>query len=270
MTSTVEIRGTGDAALAVRNWPEPEDPKATVVLVHGIAEHSGRYEHVGGFLSDAGYRVVALDLPGCGRSGGRRSHMRSISEFHDAVETLVVEARGHGQPVVLYGHSLGGLTSLTYVLDGSRSQPDLLVLSAPAIDAEVPLWQRRAAPLLARVAPTFELPNPVEGDALCSDPSVAEAYFTDPHVYTSATVAFGAASFDAMTRAKANLDSLTIPTYVFHGGQDPLVPPQVSAPLGELDVVTRRLWPGLRHETHNEPQWEEVLGELVTWLDASV
>ena len=268
--STLELRGVGAECVAVRSWVPPMDVKASVLIVHGLAEHSGRFEHVGTFLSERGYRVTALDLPGCGESGGRRSHMESISEFHDAIEALVFELRDAGLPVILYGHSLGGLTSLTYSLDPERAQPDLLVLSAPALDAEVPMWQRKSAPLLARIAPTLALANPVDGAHLSRDPSVAEAYFSDPLVYTKATVAFGAASFAAMADAKERMGELDIPTYVFHGGQDALVPPQFSAPLADLDCVTRRLWPSLRHETHNEPEWEDVLGELVAWLDERV
>lgn len=265
MTSTLELRGDGDACIAVRHWPEPESPKATVLIVHGLAEHSGRFEHVGSFLTAHGYRVRALDLPGCGHSGGLRSHMESMDEFHDAVEPLVAEARGDG-PVVLYGHSNGGLTALTYVLKG-RQAPDLLVLSAPALDADLPKLQRKVAPLLKRLVPTLALASPVTGGQLSRDPAVGEAYFSDPYVHTKATVSYATASFDAMAYATAHLTDLAVPTYVFHGGQDELVPPQFSAPLGDLPSVTRRLWPALRHETHNEPEWEDVVGEVVSWLD---
>ena len=108
MSSTLEVQGTGDAALAVRTWPAPAEPKADVLIVHGLAEHSGRFEHVGEFLTDAGYRVTGLDLPGFGRSGGRRAHVTSMDDFLDAVEHVLSDLRAE-VPVVLYGHSMGGL-----------------------------------------------------------------------------------------------------------------------------------------------------------------
>lgn len=269
MTSTVELRGVGAECVAVRSWSPPDQPKGSVLIVHGLAEHSGRFEHVGSFLSERGYRVQALDLPGCGQSGGVRSHMESMDEFHDAIEPLVAELRRSGHPVILYGHSNGGLAALTYVLSG-RPKPDLLVLSAPALDADLPKLQRKIAPLLRRFSSTLAFKNPVTGDQLSRDPEVGERYFADPLVHDAATVGYATASFDAMAFAKEHLQELDVPTYVFHGGQDPLVPPQFSAPLGDLDCVTRRLWPTLRHETHNEPEWESVLGEVADWLDERV
>jgi acylglycerol lipase len=269
MTSSLDIRGAGDACIALRSWDEPEHVKASVLIVHGLAEHSGRYEHVGAFLSEHGYRVRALDLPGCGHSGGRRSHMESIAEFHAAIEPVLEELASDGHPVVLYGHSNGGLTCLTYALS-DRTHPDLLVLSAPALDADLPKLQRKLAPLLRRISSTLSVSNPVDGEHLSHDPAVGEAYFADPLVHTSATVGYATASFDAMAYAKEHLHELAVPTYVFHGGQDALVPPQFSAPLGDVEGVTRRLWPTLRHETHNEPEWEAVLGEVVDWLDEQV
>lgn len=269
MNSVLDVRGAGEDALAVRSWEQTGEPKAVIVLVHGIGEHSGRYERVGRWLSKAGYRVIAPDLPGFGRSGGRRAYVESFDDYLDVVERLLGEARDLGVPVVLYGHSMGGLISLDYALSG-RPAPDLLVLSAPAADAVVPGWQKRAAPFLSRVAPTVSLPNPIDGEQLSRDPAVGEAYFADPLVHTSATASLGAALFGAMDRARADLQELSIPTYLLQGGTDPIVLPEFTAPIGEVDCVTRRLWPELRHECHNEPEGEAVIGEVIDWLDGRI
>ena len=265
MTSSIDVRGTGDDAVAVRTWPAPPTPKANILLVPGLGEHSGRYEHVGRYLSDAGFRVASLDLPGNGRSGGRRAYMESIDLFLDALE-LASGDFGNDLPFVLMGHSMGGLTSLTYTL-ADRPKPDLLVLSAPWLGDKLPEWQRRLVLVLGRFAPKLEIPNPIDGSELSRDPAVGEAYDTDPHNYAKTTLQQGVAIYDAIDWARANYEQLSVPTYLLHGVDDPLVSPKYTAPLGELDHVTRRLWPNLRHESLNEPEWEAVLGEVVDWLD---
>ena len=267
MTSTVEVKGSGNTAVAVRTWPAPADPKGTVIIVHGVGDHSGRYEHVGAELTGAGYRVVSFDLPGHGASGGPRAHVKTDDQLLDAVDDSLAEVSAGGR-VVLYGHSLGGQIALSYVFDG-RPLPDLLVLSAPALDAFYPQWQRRLVTAVAKVLPNVAIPNQLEGVQLSRDPKVGEAYFADPLVVHRATLAFGAAWLGSIRHLQAGLRPPPVPTYVFHGGADTIVPARFSAPLGELEGVTRRLWPALRHETHNEPEWRDVIGEVVAWLDST-
>src|SRR5262249_20990375 len=150
-------------------------------LVHGLAEHSGRYEHVGAQLASEGIDPYAFDLRGFGGSGGPRASVDRWSQLHDDLEERLVAVRSiaPARPLVLYGHSLGGLIALGYVLDG-RSRPDLLVLSAPAIGANVPAWQRALIGSLRRVTPGLMLSNRLRGEVLSRDPAVAVDYFADP------------------------------------------------------------------------------------------
>ena len=250
-----------------RTWTEGPAPKARIVLVHGLAEHVGRYDHVGKWFASRGYPVHGTDLPGFGTSSGRLGYVESFDDFLDSVEASLAEV-GDDLPTVLYGHSLGGLIAATYALS-ARPQPGRLVLSSPALAYSGPAWQKPVAALLSRFGPTLALPNGLKWAQLSSDPAVGEAYFADPLVLTSTCVRLAAESFIAMDAIGARLAELDLPTYVFHGSDDSVVPPQGSAPLAALPVVTRRLWAGLRHETHNEPNWEEVLDEVLQWLDGS-
>lgn len=250
-----------------RTWTEGPEAKARVVLVHGLAEHVGRYDHVGTWLAARGYPTYASDLPGFGTSPGPKGHVDSFDDFLDAVEASVVEV-GTDLPVVLYGHSLGGLIAATYAVSG-RPRPDRLVLSTPALAYAGPGWQKPIAMALSRIAPTFSMPNGLKGEQLSSDPTVGEAYFADPLVLTKSSIRLAAESFAAMDAIGAKLVELEIPTYVLHGSDDSVVPPQGSVAIGALPGVTRRLWVGLRHECHNEPNWEEVLDDLLQWLDAA-
>ena len=259
--SNVQSVTVGTHTRLVRIWERPERPWATLLLVHGIAEHSGRYELVGRQLSEAGIKVRSFDLPGFGGTGGRRGHVDSFDEYLDAVGEELASSAEQGLPSVLLGHSLGGLIALKYAL--SRSPvPDYLVLSAPAVDANIPGWQRALAPLLGRFAPKIMFPNVWKGEQLSRDPKVGEAYFADPLVYTKASTRLGAESFEVMKDVAGKVPSM--PTHVVHGGADEIVPPHFSAALGEH--ASRKLYPSLRHEVFNEPEGAEVVADIVAWL----
>lgn len=252
----------------VRTWEPEATPLAEVVLVHGISEHSGRYERTGSILAEAGFRVTAADLVGCGATGGRRGHVDEWSVFLDQAEALLEDARATGRPTVLMGHSMGGLIALDYATSG-RPAPDLMVLSAPGLIGGA-AWQRRVASTLASVVPTVRLPTALKGEQLSRDPSVGEAYFSDPLVFTSASVRMGAELFEAMTRVNRDLHLLAVPTLVIHGGADTVVPASSSVPLGELPAVERRLYPTLRHEVLNEPEGPEIVAEIAMWIKSSL
>ena len=138
-----------------RQWIPDGVPRAVILIIHGIAEHAGRYEAVGAQLADAGYGAVGIDQRGHGASGGRRRHVDRFSEFLDDVEDQLAEIRSVGVPVALLGHSMGGLICTTYCITG-RPAPDRLVLSGPALGAGIPEWQKTAAIKLAQLAPRFE------------------------------------------------------------------------------------------------------------------
>jgi alpha-beta hydrolase superfamily lysophospholipase len=255
--------------LHVREWLSVGKPWARVLIVHGIGEHSGRYQRTGRLLSEAGLDVQAFDLRGHGLSGGRRMYVRRWDDFLDDLEVRLAAFREPGLPTVLFGHSLGALVSLDYACS-DRPAPDLLVLSAPPLDATVPGWQRLLAPVLGVVAPTLVIANPITGEQLARDPSVGVAYFADPLVQPRSTARLGAQFLAAMRHTRSRLDRLRVPTLVIHGGADTLVPTAVSEPLAALPGVERRVLPNLRHETLNEPEGPEVVAGIVEWLRAHV
>ncbi len=262
---TVDVETTADGTPQLRRRWRVAEPRAAIVLVHGIGEHSGRYLHVGQFFADRGYDVSAFDNRGFGRSGGRRGHIEDFRVYLDDVGERLAASRELGVPVVLFGHSLGGLIVATYLTD-KRPQPDLAVLSSPALTAEVPAWQRVAAPVLGRVAPKLFVPSEIEGTGLSRDPAVQRAYVEDPLRVTGATARMGRETFTAMKITGNRLHRLKVPTYVLHGDDDPVVPQAASRPLERLDSVTYRSWTGLRHECLNEPEQNEVMAEIDTWI----
>ncbi len=266
---TTEFAATADGTSQLqRHWKAEgvDTPRAAVLLVHGIGEHSGRYLHVGAHLAAEGYDVLAFDNRGFGQSGGRRAYVDSFDQFIDDIGDLLAERRSLGVPVVLFGHSLGGLMSASYLVSG-RPRPDLAVLSSPALAANIPTWQRASASLLNKAVPKFFLPDKGDGSLLSRDPAVQRGFVEDPLVIQGATVRLGYETLSRMKSTSASIDRITVPLYVLHGALDELVPPSASEGLGTLPNATRRLWPGLRHECLNEPEQDEVLAELVAWLD---
>ena len=168
---------------------------------------------------------------------------------------------------------MGGLIALGYVLsEQPRPQPDLLVLSAPGLDDNLAGWKRPLAALLTNVVPKMQLANGVPAGSISRDPAVEAASAVDPLCSDKSTVRFGAEAFaeqDRVNAALAAMDSMPIPTYVFHGSDDPLVPVSASAVLEGKGNVTRQVHAGLRHECHHEPEHEDVLAEVVAWIRAN-
>ena len=268
MTAVTGARTARDGTtLFTRHWPATGNPRSAVVLVHGIAEHAGRYQHVGEALAARGHDVRATDLRGFGRSAGRRAWVGGWEEYLDDLAGDLESARPLEVPVVLLGHSLGGLIALSYALS-DHPRPDLLVLSAPAVDAAIPLYKKLAARVLGALSPGKEIGNGLDGSQLSRDPSVGERYFADPLVYPRTTLGLGRAALLAGDRARAMSGGLSIPTLVIHGGADTIIPPPISASLGGQPGVERVVFPPFRHESFNEEGGTHAIAAVAAWIEA--
>lgn len=278
MTSTTSSVTTRDGVrLQARRWGPTGTPWATVLIVHGLSEHSGRYERLGGWLAAAGLDVHAYDQRGWGGSEGRRGDLRRWDDLLvDLAERLAGLRAASGRPLVLYGHSLGGLVSASYVLSG-RPLPDLAVLSAPGIASTHSRGLRLLAAVMGRLAPTFRPPPQHHPHLLSRDPAIGEAFRVDPLAVHNPTARFGALGFAAQRRTRGLLDQaiaagtpFPVPTLVIHGSEDGIVPAAATERFASFPNVTRRVYPGIRHEAHNEPEGEQIAGEVVAWLREQV
>ena len=263
-----EVASRRDVAQLRRTW-EAAEPHASALILHGISEHSGRYEHVGATLAKAGFRARSYDHHGHGRSGGTRGHVGSFDVFLEDVEDNLIELRREGRPVALLAHSMGGLIALSYCLSG-RPLPDVLLLSGPAVDAITPRWQRIAAPIAGRAIPKLFIKSEFDGSLLSTDPDVGARYAGDPLRVAGATSRLGFVLFTAMADVRARLEELSVPTMVLHGGDDGIVPPASTEPIGELAIATRRVLPGLAHEILNEPSWEASMRSYINFANGAL
>ena len=257
--------------LLTRTW-RAGAPWAHVLIVHGLGEHSGRYEHVGAQFAAAGIEAHAYDHRGNGASGGRRGHVDRWSVFHEDLEDRLAAVRQAATtlPVVLFGHSMGGLIVAGYCLDG-RPRPDLVVLSAPGLDSALPAWKKHAARWLDVLVPMLPIPNGVDPDTLSRDPAVGARLAADTRCATSSTAHFGAEGLREQARVRGlACRGLGVPTLVVHGEADGLVPPAASAVFANAPRTERRSYPALRHELHNEPEGPAVVEDVIHWVRGAV
>jgi acylglycerol lipase len=267
MPSVIGSSVTADGTeLRTRHWPAVH-PWASVLIIHGLGEQSGRYEHVGEHFARAGIEAFAYDHRGNGGSGGRRGDIDHWSTYHDDLEERLaaVCAASDDRPVVFYAHSMGGLIAAGYLLS-DRPRPDLTVLTAPGLDSTLSAWKQRLAPIVGRILPTLPIPNGVPSETLSRDPEVGRRAKADPLNGQTSTARFGAEALEEQARVRAGARSIGGPTLVLHGLDDRLVPPSASAVFDGAPGVERRVFPGLRHEMHNEPEGPAVLDEIVAWI----
>ena len=259
--------------LALREWPldDPAAARAQVLLVHGLGEHSGRYEQVAQKLNSWGYAVRSFDLWGHGLSDGERGSMRDDHALLDDLAAVVDHTRkamAPGQSLVLLGHSLGGLLAARFV--SLRMRPiDALVLSSPALDPGLNAFQKMLLATLPGIAPNLRVGNGLQVKYLSHDPAVVAAYQGDPLVHDRicARLALFIATAGAQTLALAH--QWTVPTLLIYAGQDRLVKPAGSrafAALAPASVLTSQCFEDLYHEIFNEAEPAPVFAALQEWL----
>jgi acylglycerol lipase len=256
----------------------PLDPaRAAVIIVHGLHEHSSRYAHVGIRLAAAGYAAYAADHRGHGRSGGRRGNIERMTSIVDDLSSFVLFAaqRHPGVPVFMVGHSLGGLIALHYATQPHATQPRVLlaglVVSGPAVEVTAgSALQRRLAGLLSELVPNLGVAA-LSTEQISRDPAVVQAYHEDPLVYRGKIKArTGAEILAAMEGLPARLPRLALPLLLLHGTDDRICAltgsTMVHDTVSSADKTLHR-YEGLYHEVFNEPEREQILTDLLRWLD---
>ncbi|TXS93658.1 alpha/beta hydrolase [Parahaliea maris] len=259
-----------------RHWHAVGEPRAVILMVHGLGEHSGRYQGFADFFCPRGYAVVAPDHVGHGQSPGHRVYVERFADFLEPLEELRQRiGEWYPQvPCVLVGHSMGGLIVARYLLDHQQD-----FMAAALSGAALGVDPKPAAPLLwinallSRLFPKMGLMQ-LDATEVCRDPEVVRRYIEDPLVHDGkVTARLVSELFSTMAEVEARRPEITLPIMVMHGEGDVM-----TSPSGSLNFVegvasgdkTLRLYPGLFHEIFNEPERLEVLGELESWLSPRV
>lgn len=266
-----ELKTADGLKLRGQEWVPETTPHSVVCLIHGLGDHSDRYHHMANVFNQAGYTLMAFDLRGHGRSEGKRGHTPGYSALMADIGIFLKEtaARYPDLPRFLYGHSLGGNLALTYVL---RFQPVLagVIASAPLLRlARKPPGAKTA---LIRLLNTLHLNIPLstglEQAALSRDVNVVRLYQEDPWVHEHITPALA----DSMLRegewCLLHAHEFPLPLLLMHGEADRIT--SVEASIEFADQIQQRcslkIWDGLYHELHNEPEQADVLNCVLQWM----
>ncbi len=248
-----------------------DEPKATVVVVHGLGEHSGRYGNVINALVPEGYNIFLYDLRGHGKSEGQRGHVYNFDHYIEDTRIFVENARDRtGLLTILLGHSMGGLIVLLF---GEKYQDliKLLVASGPAVKiaVEVPKWKEAIGKFVSNIFPTLSMTNEIDPSLLSHDPVVVKEYENDPLVIRKVSARWFTEFLRAQKEVLENAHKLKLPLLLQQGGDDQIVSPDGAKEFYERagsEDKELKIYPGLYHEIYNETEKEKVLSDLTEWL----
>lgn len=249
------------------------NPRGTVALMHGYAEHSARYGHIATALVRSGYQVLAIDARGHGRSTGRRGHIDRFERYVDDMAILKRRAldRWPDQPLFMLGHSNGGLITLRYAL----RKPDGVtgyVVSSPLcqLALEVPRLKELLGRLTSRMVPTLSLPSGIDPGDISHIDEVVERYQRDPLVFDITTARWFTETQQAMADLAQRANTLDQPFLFLVAGADCIVDSgtteKVFHDLGSLDRELE-VFPDLSHEIFNERPWRDILQRTILWME---
>jgi alpha-beta hydrolase superfamily lysophospholipase len=249
----------------------PERPSRVLLLVHGYAEHSGRYEAMAEWFALRGAAIHAYDHRGHGRSGGPRCHVGRFDEFVDDLLGVLgsIRAQHPELPLTLVGHSMGALITLACLTEHQPQVANAVTSGAALSLGAVSPVRVALARVLRRALPRLSIGSGLDPQGLSRDPEVVRRYLADPLVYRTMTTSLGAELLAAAPRTAARAGQVAVPLLMLHGEADPLC--AVAGSRGFHAGLTSkgsalRVYPGLRHEIFNEPERETVWQDLATWL----
>jgi alpha-beta hydrolase superfamily lysophospholipase len=267
----IRLQASDGIELIGNRWLPDGPVKASVCLIHGLGEHTGRYQGVAEYLTSHGFALSGYDLHGHGKTQGPRGHYPSLERALDDIkESLDAIGRMDGKPVdFIYGHSMGGNLGLNYLM---RRQPVLngAVITSPGLVPynKTPDALLAVGKILYKLVPTFALSNGLDRAYLSRDPEVIEKYNNDPLVHGVISARFGLDFISAGEWAYNHPELVNIPILIQVGTEDHLISyPVVKDFAQKVTGVTYKEWQGFYHETHNEPEKKQVLQVMVDWLD---
>jgi acylglycerol lipase len=251
-------------------WTPDTLANNAVVIAHGLAEHIHRYEHVAAFFVGRGYAVYGLDHRGHGKSEGLRTYFDSFDQPVEDLKRCVESIKPKHQKLFLYGHSMGSLISLLYVLKYPNDFAGLIVTGTPLnVDTTVPTPVIMLAKLLDNIIPKVNF-LPLDSTTISQDAAVVAKYNNDPLVDRKPTrIHMGLGIMDGSIEVKRRMRDIKLPILILHGGADRLCPPSGSetlyAGVGSTDKA-KHIYDGLYHEIHNEPQQGDVFKAMIEWM----
>ncbi|MBN2160792.1 MAG: lysophospholipase [Spirochaetes bacterium] len=269
--STGTFIGKGGTEIFFQSW-SVENPKGILVISHGVGEHSGRYFNIIKQLKGSRTSIYALDHRGHGKSGGKRGHVDSFMDYVYDLKLFIdlIKEENSNMPLVLLGHSMGGVIACKYAMTYSEDINALVLSSAGFIaSVEVAGWKKSFGKVFSRYAPAFTMATGLDAKLLSHDADVVDAYENDRLVHGKVSarwyIEFVASGQECLVRAP----ELRMPLFVFHGKDDKIVDYRGSEAVFKSSSSTQKelhLFDGLYHETMNEKQNAKVLKTVAQWI----
>ena len=252
-------------------WEPEYPPKGIIVLVHGLGEHSGRYStHFSNYFLNEGFSILTFDLPGHGKSGGKRGHIEQYEDFNKLLSAGISHAKKTypSLPIFLYGHSLGGLIALEYSI---LIKPIItgVIASAPVIDVYelIPPVKLALAKIMNKIFPSFTLDSGLNRNMLSSDKSVIERYNADPLVHGHTSSRMGMYIIEKGAFVRDNAKNISLPTLVMVASEEGIVSKKAIHDFCEQsDKCSEKIWTDFYHELHNDPENLNVLTFTPEWI----
>ncbi len=260
----LQLTSRDGTSIRAGRWDPEAECRANVLLIHGLAEHLGRYQTIGQLLSQAGFRVTGLELRGHGQSAGKRGFVRSWSDYVDDARAAAQTIEG---PYFILAHSMGGLVALDHLRTASSVLGLVGIAPLLGVAVEAPGWKILAAKLLSWVLPSLPMANELDSKTLCTDPAVVAAYEQDPLIFSVITPRWYTEMLKAIARVRGHAAQYQVPFLALWGSGDVIVSQAAIEEFTEAygGAVEKRGYDGLLHEILNEPSGEAIVAEIVAW-----
>ena len=266
--------GPRDKQVYYQSWLPEGEPKAVMLVIHGLAEHCGRYMNVVDYFIPRGYAVYGFDQIGHGNSEGTRVYVERFEEYITTTKTFIdmVQTWQSGKPVFILGHSMGSLIGAVYLLDHQDGLSGAIISGTMVkVPDHVTATTVTMGKVLSRLLPKAGVVG-IEAEHICSDSAVVDAYVNDPLVYTGKTTArLAAEMLKAMQSFPSKASQITLPMIIVQGGEDKLVNVEDCQLLYDMVSSTDKtvkVYDGFEHEVFNEPGREIVFQDIHAWLEA--
>jgi acylglycerol lipase len=265
--------GKGGLELFFQKWTKTK-PEGILLIIHGVGEHSDRYQNIIDELKKKNISIYSFDLRGHGRSGGKKGHIRSFTDYIQDINIFIklIRAEEKKLPLIMLGHSMGGLIALKYILEHPEDAKGL-ILSSPYLKTamEIPAWKSFLGRLLSGIVPGLSMPTGLDPQGISSDREVVDAYAKDPLVHSLVSTRWFTETNSAREECITRGSELKMPVLIFHGKEDEIVDCRGTEEFYKNcnpKNCTLHLFDGLRHETMNEvePERKKVLKMISGWI----
>jgi acylglycerol lipase len=254
-----------------QSWQPDEKPRAVLIIIHGLGEHSGRYKRWAGLFVQNGVAVLSQDMIGNGRSEGKRGHIRNFQKLIEQIDFIISKSQEllPGIPAILYGHSWGGNLAANYAMSKDPAV-QAVIISSPWLKLafKIPWYLKILANTLTPVLPSQVIKTNAKSGNRCHDPVINEEAKKDPLIHRAISLRMFQITMEQGLFAMKNVYKINRPFLIMHGSGDTTTSHTASEEMARntSPLTTLRIWDDLYHELHSEYEYQEIFSYVMDWL----